>query len=222
MEGGKKVRETGERRMESSAARLFEKEKRMEALGFDGRRMARTNFALLPPSAWYPLHFPWIWRETGYAYVARGFGSYSVLCARTRTLEPSFIHGKCAADVYTAVRGGVHRWWYPFPESSLRNGDSAVSTQSISFGDFTGPGISRRLERGMSSYFVLCGSRAVFRGCAAVFDFKWSKTNDVVGVCLYPLPPRGKAARLWRRACFLLFLVFSLSISIFFLIEKYL
>lgn len=49
------------------------------------------------------------WRETGYAYAARGFGSYSVLCARTRTLEPSFIHGKCAADVYTAVRGGVHR-----------------------------------------------------------------------------------------------------------------
>lgn len=41
-----------------------------------------------------------MWRE----------GSDPLPVARgTRTLEPSFIHGKCAADVYTAVRGGVHR-----------------------------------------------------------------------------------------------------------------
>lgn len=78
----------------------------MEALGFDGRRMARTNFALLPPRARYPLHFPEYrerqdtriqetrtWRE--------GSDPPPPACVRTRTLEPSFIHAKCAADVYT-------------------------------------------------------------------------------------------------------------------------
>lgn len=78
--------------MESSAARLFEKEKRMERLGssLGSTRWpphgARTNFALLPPR--YPLHLPEYRgrQDTGDAYVARGFGSSSVAYEDTRAI----------------------------------------------------------------------------------------------------------------------------------------
>lgn len=84
---GKKVRET---RMESLV--VCSKRKRGWRLGFaalDGR-MARTNFAPLLPRARYPLHLP-EYREDIRAPPPE----------RTRTLEPSFIHGKCTEDAYT-------------------------------------------------------------------------------------------------------------------------
>lgn len=76
-----------------------------------------------------------------------------------------------SADVYR----------YLFPGSSLCNGDSAVLTQSISFGD-SGSWYRERWYR--SSYLVLCRWRHIvvfalrLRRSACLFDFKWSKTND--------------------------------------------
>lgn len=109
----------------------------------------------------YPLHFPGCGRETGYACVY-------VPSQEKRTLQPSLIHGKCTpfprmcADIC-------------FLESSLRNGDSAVPPQSISFGGLRIPMSPVRL---FLFGFMPMRSRLCGHGC--VLDIKWSKTNDAL------------------------------------------
>lgn len=96
-----------------------------QAQGVSAYSMAarREQISLLP-RARYPLHFPG-YCDTGFACACTVMGGGNVGEKDTSAIShPREMH-PVPVDGYR----------YLFPGSSLRNGDSAVSTQSISFGD---------------------------------------------------------------------------------------